>query len=141
MGGPAVSRPTIKTPITMKTTLLSLAAALGLSLGTANLRAATPDSPVSIAELAANSRLERAVKHQINRHMNFPLEENGDRMYGAVEVSFAVNAEGRLVVLSATSDNDALRSYVVDRLGRVQVAANPSGMWRTSHVCFVFRPE
>lgn len=125
----------------MKTTLLSLAAALTLSLGNANLYAASPDTPASVAGLADNSALQRAVKHQINRHMIFPLYEEGQDMFGAVDVSFAVNANGRLVVLSANSDNDALRSYVVERLGRVQVDANPSGLWRISHVRFVFRPE
>lgn len=117
------------------------ASRLILLLATASLftaaRAAGPTSPMA----AATSTLEHAVKQQINRHVIYPLSDPDGRMYGQVDVAFAVDVEGRLVVLAANSSNKALCDYVVNRLRRVKVGANRSGIWYTSHIRFVFRPE
>lgn len=89
----------------------------------------------------AHSPLEHAVKQQIDRHLFYPLSDQDGKMYGAVDVNFVVNLEGRLEVLSAASANEALRAYVLEKLAHVNVGANPSGIWQTTHVRFVFQPE
>lgn len=112
-----------------------------LLLALSSAQAIRPAGPASFPNAANDAHLERAVKHQIDRHVIFPITGDADAMYGTVDVSFAVNAEGRLVVLSAESPNAGLRDYVVGRLRRVQVGENPSGLWHTSHVRFIFRHQ
>lgn len=123
----------------MKTVHLIFALTLGLFLAPGLSRAS--DNPAALATVTNDRGLERAVLHQINRHVIFPLDAEGVAMCGVVEVSYAVDVHGHLVVKEARSDNQALRDYVVRKLGKVQVAANPSGLWNTTHVQFVFRPE
>lgn len=117
---------------------LALAAAVVFRLGTAH--AAGPErTPATIT--ANSAALEHALDRQLNKHVVFPLLDRSHDMTGVVNVSFVVNAEGRIEVLSATSDNEALCEYVVRKLGKVDIGDNPSGTWKTSHVRFVFRPE
>ncbi len=124
----------------MSTSNLLHGMALGLALLVSGSLSALPGSPVPAA--AVNSRqLERAVMHQINRHVIFPLDAESGEMLGVVDVSFAVDVKGRLVVKEATSRNPALREYVVRKLSKIQVGPNPSGLWNTTHVRFNFRPE
>lgn len=124
---------------TMKTAHLSLLLFLGTMLFAGQARAASDDAP---APSTANSRaMERAVMHQIDRHVIFPLDAEGAEMYGVVDVAFAVDVKGRLVVKEASSRNAELRDYVVRKLGKIQVGANPSGLWNTTHLRFTFKPE
>jgi hypothetical protein len=88
----------------------------------------------------AKTSLERALDRQLNKHLTFPMVAKTD-MIGEVTVSFVVNAEGRIEVLNASSNNDELRAYVLRKLGKVDIGSNPEGVWKTSHVRFVFRPE
>lgn len=88
-----------------------------------------------------SASLERSLGRQINKHITFPLLDREHNMTGEVLVSFVINTEGKMEVLSATSSNDELRAYVLRKLGKVDIGTNPSGTWRTSHMRFVFRPE
>jgi len=124
--------------MTMKTAHLSFALTLGALMHFAPSRAST-DAPATFP--FTNHALERAVMHQVNRHVIFPLQAAEGDMYGVVDVSFAVDVQGRLVVKEARSENQALRDYVVRKLGKVQVGANPSGLWSTTHLRFIFKPE
>ena len=84
--------------------------------------------------------MERALDRQLNKHLAYPvLAKEG--MTGEVTVSFVVNAEGRIEVLEATGTNAALRDYVLRKLTKVDIGSNPEGLWKTSHIRFVFRPE
>lgn len=124
---------------TMKTAHLSLLLFLGTMLFAGQVRATSDDAPVPST---ANSRaMERAVMHQINHHVIFPLDAEEGTMCGTVDVAFAVDVNGRLVVKEARSENRELRDYVVHKLAKVQVGANPSGLWNTTHVRFTFKPE
>jgi hypothetical protein len=60
---------------------------------------------------------------------------------GEVTVSFAVRADGRLEVIEATGTNAALRACVLQRPVRVDIGENTDGVWRTSRIRFVLRPE
>jgi hypothetical protein len=124
----------------MKTTIFSFALALGALLSTGNAQAAVEDAPTTLTN-ANNAALERAVMHQINRHVIFPLDAEDGDMCGVVDVAFAVDVSGKLVVKEVRSENPSLRDYVVRKLGKVQVGANPSGLWNTTHVRFTFKPE
>ena len=125
----------------MKTTCTRLALTFGLILSFCLLHAAGPMAATPLpAEINSRAR-ERAVMHQIDRFISFPLVGDQERMYGVVEIDFVVNTEGRVVVVSADSENQPLCDYVVRKLGRIHVGANPSGLWNTSHVRFIFRPE
>ncbi len=114
-----------------RTTLLL---ATVLTLGTAS--AAEPFK----MGVPTKTSLERALDRQLNRHLVYPVMSKSD-MSGEVTVSFVVNTEGRIEVISAISDNEALRAYVLRKLGQVDIGSNPEGLWKTSHMRFVFRPE
>jgi len=86
------------------------------------------------------STLERALDRQLNKHLSYPVLAK-ENMSGEVVVSFVVNAEGRIEVLSASGTNEALRTYVLAKLNKVDIGSNPEGLWKTSHMRFVFRPE
>lgn len=124
--------------MTMKTIHLSFALTLGALTHFTPSHAST-DAPATVP--FNNHALERAVMHQVNRHVIFPPQAAESDMYGVVDVSYAVAVDGRLVVKEARSENQALRDYVVRKLGKVQVDANPSGMWSTTHLRFTFKPE
>lgn len=117
-----------------------LAAATVFLFGT-TARAAGPEGPPATLPAANNVVLQRALDRQLNKHIVYPLLDREHDMTGVVEVTFVVDTEGRIEVLSATSDNDVLCDYVVRKLGKVDIGDNPSGTWKTSHVRFVFRPE
>lgn len=125
----------------MKTLNLRHSFALGLLLLVSGIRAEAPAKPVPFHSASNSTTMERAVQHQINRFVIFPLTEDADRMYGTVDVAFVVNTEGRVVVVSTSSENEPLCEYVVGKLQRISVGPNPSGLWKTSHVRFTFRPE
>ncbi|MCB0791290.1 MAG: hypothetical protein H6595_05740 [Flavobacteriales bacterium] len=89
----------------------------------------------------AHAAIERELEHALSRHVIFPVMERGNDMTGEVVVSFVVNREGRLEVLSCESENKELEQYVLRKLALVDVGENPDGIWKTTHVRFVFRPE
>jgi hypothetical protein len=84
--------------------------------------------------------LERALERALNRHLCYPLMEKGD-MSGKVQVSFNIDQEGKVQVISCTSANERLRAYVLRKLARIDVGANPGGVWKTTHMELHFRPE
>lgn len=125
----------------MKITILRHGPVLGLLLAASTLHAASGDLPGSAMPPPHNALMERAVRHQIDRFVIFPLSGDADSMYGTVDVAYVVNTEGRVVVVGADSMNNELRDYVVRKLGRIKVGPNPSGLWNISRVRFTFRPE
>lgn len=98
-------------------------------------QAAPPDRTI-----AGGGALDRALQRQLDRHLVYPVMATED-MTGEVTVSFAVRADGRLEVIEAVATNARLRAYVLRKLARVDIGENPEGVWRTSHIRFVFRPE
>lgn len=87
------------------------------------------------------SAQERELKKQINQFVTYPLMERKREMDGEVQVSFVINSAGKVEVISAASENEALRAYVLRKLERIDIGDNPSGTWKTEHMRFVFRPE
>ncbi len=122
----------------MKTLLSTLLLAFALLLSAA-VQAGRPRTLND--QETSHTLLRRAVQKQIDRRVIYPLGAEGDAMMGRVEVTYAVDAAGRLVVITASSENRALRDYVVAKLGGIKVGANPSGIWTPSHVRFIFRGE
>ena len=126
----------------MKTGILRQAFAFALVAFVLSAHAAEPIASAAPTFIAKNSiAMEHAVKHQINRYVVFPLGDEEETMFGTVEIQFVVNTEGRLVVTAAHSANQDLCDYVMEKLRRVQVGPNPSGLWKTSQMRFNFRPE
>ena len=125
----------------MKTLNLRHASAFALLLLAAGTRAAAPAEPATLFAASNSAAMERAVHHQMNRFVIFPLAQDTDHLLGTVDVGFVVNTEGHVVVVSTASENEELCAYVVAKLKRIQVGPNPSGLWKTSHVRFTFRAE
>lgn len=117
-----------------KLSRLTLVLASVLTLGYA--RAAEPVRLNSTERPA----IERSLQRQLNRHLSFPLMETGD-MTGKVYVSFVVDKEGKLEVVSCASENEKLRAYVLRKLARVDIGENPDGIWKTTHMVIDFHPE
>lgn len=88
---------------------------------------------------ADRSAMQRALDRQLNRYIIYPMMSTTD-MTGAVTVELAVNAEGRIEVISASSTNEALKDYVLGRLAMIHIGANPGGTSHQAHIRFVFRP-
>ena len=109
-----------------------IAAAASIILGTS--QAATPPAAT------ASTSMERKLDRQLNKHIAFPLN-GGERMDGAVLVSFVVDIEGRLKIVDAEATNPELRDYVLRQLEKVDIGDNPSGTWKIERRRFVFRPE
>ena len=114
-------------------------------------RAAEPVHPVSAlapaghperseGAAAERSAMDRSLDRALSRHLSFPLLEKGD-MTGKVYVSFAIDKEGQLEVLSCASTNDRLSAYVLRKLARVDVGTNPDGISKTTHMVIDFHPE
>lgn len=86
------------------------------------------------------AKMERNLEHALNRNIAFPLLAK-ENMTGEVYVSFVIDKEGKVEVLSCRSDNDALSEYVLRKLARIDIGENPDGIWKTTHMRFNFRPE
>jgi hypothetical protein len=127
-----------QTPDTMKTRIAKTALLLLATVFTFGYTRAA--EPVRIPTRNTDA-LERAVEQALNKHVVFPLLEREHNMTGEVFVSFVVNKEGRLEVLESFSQNEPLREYVLGKLAKIDIGENPDGIWRTSRVRFVFRPE
>lgn len=97
--------------------------------------------PVRMSSPRNEVEMERALEKALNRHMCFPLLERSKDMTGVVSVSFVVNAEGRLEIIECTSDNAPLKEYVLRKLAQIDIGDNKAGIWKTTHMRFVFRPE
>lgn len=126
---------------TMKTSILRHGSLLGLLLLASTLQAANGDVPEAVNAAPRQTEMERAVKHQIDRFVIFPLSEDAGDMCGIVDIAYVVNTEGRVVVVASESENRGLRDYVIRKLARIKVGPNPSGLWNISRVRFTFRPE
>ncbi|MBP7513304.1 MAG: energy transducer TonB [Flavobacteriales bacterium] len=105
------------------------------------LTAANATRPADPLRANVPSAQERELKKQINQYVTYPLMERKREMDGEVQVSFVINSAGKVEVISAASENEALRAYVLRKLDRIDIGDNPSGTWKTEHMRFVFRPE
>ncbi|MEO8589584.1 MAG: hypothetical protein ABI432_09460 [Flavobacteriales bacterium] len=110
--------------------LLVLASVLTLNY----TRAAEP------MNLKSPTALERSLDRALSKHLSFPVLEKGD-MTGDVYVSFVIDKEGRIEVVSCASQNERLKDYVLRKLSRVDIGENPEGIWKTTHMHISFHPE
>jgi len=85
--------------------------------------------------------MERELERQIDKYVTYPLMERVHHMDGQVFVSFVIDTEGKVKVISARSRNTALCEYVLRMLAKVDIGSNPEGLWKTTHMKFDFRPE
>jgi hypothetical protein len=109
-----------------------LATALTFHAASAN----TPAFPVP--DLTRS--MERELDRQINRFVTYPVFDNAN-MNGEVTVTFVIDIQGKVEVIDARSTNVRLRSYVLNKLAKVDIGDNPNGTWKTTHMKFVFHPE
>jgi hypothetical protein len=100
----------------------------------------TPASAAAVTPAASSPAMDRALDHQLSRHLSFPVLAD-EHMLGEVFVSFVIDKEGKVEVVHCSSDNEALRAYVLRKLSRIDIGENPDGMWKTTHLHIVFRPE
>ena len=121
-------------------TLRSLLPILGLILISGQVHAADPLTADPSTFSGNSVAMEHALQFQINKHIIYPLDDEG-AMCGVVDVDLVVNTEGHVVVLGARSENRKLCEYVIEKLGRIHVGLNPSGLWNTTHLRFTFRNE
>lgn len=123
---------------TMKQILIRMTLVLASVLTLGYTRAAEPFRPADVRV----KNLDRILEQQLNRHLSYPyLDQQADQMVGEVFVSFAINAEGKVEVLDCQSENAALRAYVLRKLARIDVGENPDGIWKTTHLHLVFKPQ
>ncbi len=122
----------MKTFILRSAILLTTAVAFGNAQATEPIVKAHTNNPLA---------LERALQHQIDRYVVYPVMDRTGAMDGDVAVSFVIDTEGRVNVVRAESPNPALQEYVLQKLAKVDVGSNPDGVWKTTHMCFRFHPE
>ena len=122
----------------MKTSILRSVIMLS-TLATVNVACAT--GPVLKARVNNPAALERELQRQLDKYVSYPLMARTGSMDGAVVVSFVIDTEGQVNVIGAESTSDELRAYVLGKLAKVDIGSNPDGLWRTTHMKFVFRPE
>lgn len=96
--------------------------------------------PVRMDAPAKRTATERSLERALNRHLSFPLLEQGD-MTGKVYVSFVIDKEGKIEVIACNSNNEQLKAYVLRKLARIDVGENPNGIWKTTHMVVDFHPE
>lgn len=109
------------------------------TLATVNTACAT--GPVLKARVENAAALERELQRQIDKYVSYPLMARTGSMDGVVVVSFVMGTEGQVNVIGAESTSNELRDYVLGKLSKVDIGNNPDGMWKTTHMKFVFRPE
>ena len=124
----------------MKTTVFRLALALCTVFTMGKGRAATTFEGERTAPATERTALERALDKQLNKYLSFPLMERAD-MNGVVTVAFAIDTEGKVQVLDCQSSNTDLKAYVLRKLAKVDVGSNPGGVWKTTYLRLVFKPE
>lgn len=121
----------------MKALLLHLGLIATFTAATSTARAAEPPAPVRNVPAA---EMERELSRQIDKFVTYPLLRRSN-MDGDVFVTFVVDVEGKVKVMSATSKNNELCEYVLRMLNKVDIGDNPTGTWRTTRMRFSFRPE
>lgn len=84
--------------------------------------------------------MERTLDRELNRHLSFPVLAK-ENMTGKVYVSFVIDQEGKVEVISCASKNEALKAYVLRKLALVDIGTNPEGIWKTTHMVIDFHPE
>lgn len=122
----------------MKTLITRSAIVFATVFATATVRAAEPVAPKNTSNSAA---MERELQRQIDKYVSYPVMARTACMDGAVVVSFVIDTEGQVKVIGADGTSDELRDYVLRKLAKVDVGSNPDGLWRTTYMKFVFRPE
>lgn len=132
----------LQTTIAMNTRSIRLLLVFASVLTLGYTRAAGPANTASAAPAVAglSATMERALDHQLSKHLTFPLLAK-EHMLGEVFVSFVIDKEGKVEVVHCSSDNEALKAYVLRKLSRVDIGDNPEGMWKTTHLRITFRPE
>ncbi|MBP7409605.1 MAG: hypothetical protein KA941_12680 [Flavobacteriales bacterium] len=122
----------------MKTRFTRLALVFASVLTFGYARAA---EPVRLNEPSAKrTNIERTLDRALDRELSFPLLAKGD-MTGKVHVSFVIDKEGKIEVITCNSDNEQLKAYVLRKLARIDVGENPDGIWKTTHMVVDFHPE
>jgi outer membrane biosynthesis protein TonB len=124
----------------MKTSLSRTALLLATVFTFGYSRAASPFEGNTAGATNDRTHLERVLDQQLSRHLSFPLMQKAD-MTGVVTVAFAINTEGRVQVLDIQGSNEALKQYVMKKLAKVDVGENPNGVWKTTYLRLVFKPE
>ena len=122
----------------MKTLITRSAIVIATVFAVATVDAAEPIAPKATSN---STIMERELQRQIDKYVSYPLIACTVNMDGAVVVSFVIDTEGQVNVIGAESTSSELRDYVLSKLAKVDVGSNPDGMWKTTHMKFVFRPE
>ena len=122
----------------MKTSATRLAIVLATVFTLGHAIAAEPVTPATSAPVVDK---ERELERQIDKYVTYPLLERTHHMDGEVLVSFVIDTEGKVKVISARSANTALCEYVLRMLAKVDIGDNPDGLWKTTRMRFDFRPE
>ena len=90
--------------------------------------------------IQAQKPTESKLKQKISNKITFPYLSQGD-MEGEVSISFMVNEEGRLDVLSIDSSNKDLIPYVLRRLSKVVLPLNDATIGTTQSFKLNFKKE
>jgi len=122
----------------MKALITRSAIVIATVFAAASVRAAEPVAPKTTSN---STVMERELQRQIDKYISYPLMARTGNMDGAVVVSFVIDTEGQVKVIGADGTSDELRDYVLGKLAKVDVGSNPDGLWRTTYMKFVFRPE
>ncbi len=122
----------------MKTTILRTSL---MFAATSTFLFSTAAEPATPLRSTSPKAMERELDRQIDKYVTYPLLQRSQRMDGEVLVSFVINAEGKVKVISARSKNNELCEYVIRMLNKIDIGDNPDGTWKTTHVRFKFRPE
>ena len=122
----------------MKALTTRSAIAIATVFAAVSVRATEPVAPMTTSN---STVMERELQRQIDKYVSYPLMSRSSNMDGAVVVSFVIDTEGQVKVIGADGTSDELRDYVLGKLAKVDVGSNPDGLWRTTYMKFVFRPE
>lgn len=122
----------------MRALITRSAVVIATMFAAASVRAAEPVTPKATSN---STVMESELQRQIDKYVSYPLMARTGNMDGAVVVSFVIDTEGQVKVIGAEGTSDELRDYVLGKLAKVDVGSNPDGLWRTSYMKFVFRPE
>ena len=91
-------------------------------------------------DMSATERLELELDKQIDRYVTYPYVQR-EALYGAVVVTYVVDAEGKLRVMTSEATDQRLLDHVLAKLERIDVGENPSGLWTKTTARFVFMPQ
>lgn len=132
----------------MKALITRSAIVIATVFAAASVRAAEPVAPMTTSNSTVTpshgygvQSMERELQRQIDKYVSYPLMARTGNMDGAVVVSFVIDTEGQVKVIGADGTSNELRDYVLRKLAKVDIGSNPDGLWRTTYMKFVFRPE